>query len=73
VVRIGGWDKTVPAQLMGVASAGVPAISLVTGSMLTGGYRGERMGACTDCRAFWGKYRGGDIGREQLDEVNSRA
>jgi dihydroxyacid dehydratase/phosphogluconate dehydratase len=43
VVLIGGWDKTVPANLMGAASAGVPAISLVTGSMLTGGYRGERM------------------------------
>src|SRR4029453_9579542 len=32
VVLIGGCDKTVPAQLMGAASAGVPAIQLVTGS-----------------------------------------
>ena len=36
VVLIGGCDKTVPAQLMGAASAGIPAIQLVTGSMLTG-------------------------------------
>jgi dihydroxy-acid dehydratase len=36
VVLIGGCDKTVPAQLMGAASAGLPAIQLVTGSMLTG-------------------------------------
>ena len=36
VVLIGGCDKTVPAQLMGAASADIPAISLVTGSMLTG-------------------------------------
>ena len=35
VVLIGGCDKTVPAQLMGAASAGVPAIQLVTGAMLT--------------------------------------
>ena len=44
VVLIGGCDKTVPAQLMGAASANVPAISLVTGSMLTGSHRGEKIG-----------------------------
>jgi dihydroxy-acid dehydratase len=37
VVLIGGCDKTVPAQLMGAAAAGVPAIQLVTGAMLTSG------------------------------------
>ncbi|WP_299166298.1 IlvD/Edd family dehydratase [uncultured Arthrobacter sp.] len=72
VVLIGGCDKTVPAQLMGAASAGVPAISLVTGSMLTGGYRGERVGACTDCRAFWGKFRAQEITKPEVDDVNSR-
>src|SRR5690606_24548633 len=36
VVLIGGCDKTVPAQLMGAASVGLPAVQLVTGSMLTG-------------------------------------
>ncbi|WP_028280167.1 IlvD/Edd family dehydratase [Arthrobacter sp. H5] len=72
VVLIGGCDKTVPAQLMGAASASVPAISLVTGSMLTGGYRGERVGACTDCRAFWGKFRAGEISQPEVDDVNSR-
>ena len=41
VVLIGGCDKTVPAQLMGAASAGLPAIQLITGSMLTGSHRGE--------------------------------
>src|SRR5919205_972141 len=55
VVLIGGCDKTVPAQLMGAASADKPAIQLVTGSMLTGSHRAERIGACTDCRRFWGK------------------
>ena len=36
VVLIGGCDKTVPAQLMGAASANLPAIQLVTGPMMTG-------------------------------------
>jgi len=49
VVLIGGCDKTVPAQLMGAASAGLPAIQLITGSMLTGSHRSVRVGACTDC------------------------
>src|SRR3569832_42790 len=40
VVVIGGCDKTVPAQLMGAASAGIPAVQLITGSMLTGSHRG---------------------------------
>ena len=69
VVLIGGCDKTVPAQLMGAASAGKPAIQLVTGPMMTGRYRGERLGACTDCRRFWAKYRAGEVGDEEISEV----
>src|ERR1700750_1843815 len=57
VVLIGGCDKTVPAQLMGAISANRPAIQLVTGPMMTGPYKGERLGACTDCRRFWAKFR----------------
>src|SRR3954453_22425017 len=47
-VLIGGCDKTVPAQLMGAASADLPAIQLVTGPMMAMPFRGERLGACTD-------------------------
>ncbi|OZI31935.1 dihydroxy-acid dehydratase [Bordetella genomosp. 10] len=72
VVMIGGCDKTVPAQLMGAASANVPAIELVTGSMLTSSHRGERVGACTDCRRYWGKYRAEEIDDEEIVEVNNR-
>jgi dihydroxy-acid dehydratase len=71
VVMIGGCDKTVPAQLMGAASAGVPAISLVSGAMLTGGYRGVRVGACTDCRRYWGMYRGEQIDKDEIEDVNN--
>ena len=69
VVLIGGCDKTVPAQLMGAASAGKPAIQLVTGPMMTGRYRGERLGACTDCRRFWAKYRAGEVTANEVSEV----
>ena len=45
-VLLGGCDKTVPAQLMAAASANVPALSVVTGPMRTGSWRGTRLGAC---------------------------
>lgn len=69
VVLIGGCDKTVPAQLMAAASADVPAISVVTGPMLSGSHRGERIGACTDCRRFWADYRSGAIDRKAIEEI----
>jgi dihydroxy-acid dehydratase len=72
VVLIGGCDKTVPAQLMGAASADLPAIQLVTGPMSTGRHRGQRLGACTDCRSFWGKYRAGSIDSDEIETVESR-
>src|SRR6478609_4588643 len=71
VVLMGGCDKTVPAQLMGAASADVPAVQLVAGPMMTGRYRGERLGACTDCRRFWAKYRAGDITSEEIGEIEN--
>ena len=72
VVLIGGCDKTVPAQLMGAASAGLPAIQLITGSMLTGSHRGERVGACTDCRRYWACHRAGEVDAEEIAQVNNQ-
>ena len=51
VVLAGGCDKTVPAQLMAAVSADLPAVQVVAGPMLTSSWQGQRIGACTDCRA----------------------
>jgi dihydroxy-acid dehydratase len=72
VVLMGGCDKTVPAQLMGAVSAARPAVMLVAGPMMTGRHRGERLGACTDCRRFWARYRAGDIDADEISEVEGR-
>ncbi|MDZ5698314.1 dihydroxy-acid dehydratase [Chelativorans sp. M5D2P16] len=72
VVLMGGCDKTVPAQLMGAVSADLPAVQIVAGPMMTSRYGGERLGACTDCRRFWGKYRAGEISTEEINTVESR-
>jgi dihydroxy-acid dehydratase len=72
VVLIGGCDKTLPAQLMGAVSAGRPALMLAAGPMMTGRHRGERLGACTDCRRFWARYRAGEVDDREISEVEGR-
>src|SRR5438552_1542167 len=72
VVVMGGYDKTVPEQLMGAVSAGRPAIMLVAGPMMTGRHKGERLGACTDCRRFWARYRAGEVDKEEISTVEGR-
>ena len=72
VVLLGGCDKTVPAQLMAIASANVPAVVCVTGAMKTGTWQGERVGACTDCRRYYAAFRAGNIGTEELSLVQQQ-
>ncbi len=72
VVLMGGCDKTVPAQLMGAASAGKPAIQLIGGPQMTGRYREHRVGACTDCRKFWVEYRAGGMSKPEIEEAEGR-
>lgn len=70
VIMIGGCDKTVPAQLMGGISANKPFLPLITGPMMPGSVKGVRVGACTDCRNNWAKYRAGQIDMEDIMAVN---
>jgi dihydroxy-acid dehydratase len=68
-VLVGGCDKTVPAHTMAALSADVPAVQLVAGPMLTGSWRGQRLGACTDCRGVWARHRAGEVDTDELAEV----
>ena len=45
---------------------------LVAGPMMTGRHRGERLGACTDCRRFWARYRAGEVADSEIMEVEGR-
>src|SRR5271156_824827 len=72
MVLIGGCDKTLPAQVMAAASTDLPAIVVPTGPMVVGHYRGEVLGACTDCRRLWARHRAGEISAEEIEEVSSR-
>lgn len=69
VILLGGCDKTVPAQLMAAAVADIPVILDVVGPMMTGSFRGERLGACTDCRRLWARYRAGEVNDTDIDLI----
>ncbi|MDD2860563.1 MAG: dihydroxy-acid dehydratase, partial [Acidiphilium sp.] len=72
VIVIGGCDKTLPAQIMGATSAGLPTIVVPTGPMVVGHHKGEVLGACTDCRRLWGQHRAGTIDEAEIETISGR-
>jgi len=71
VVILCGCDKTTPAALMGAASADLPAILVSGGPMLNGHWRGQTLGACTDCRRLTAEFRAGTLSEEEVGEVEA--
>ena len=69
VVLLGGCDKTIPALLMGACSADVPCLVVSGGPMANGHYSGQTLGACSDCRAFWQRFRAGEVDEATLDAI----
>src|SRR5262245_59809470 len=72
VIVIGGCDKTLPAQIMAALSADLPTVVIPVGPMVVGHHKGEVLGACTDCRRLWAKYRAGEIDDVEIEAVNGR-
>jgi dihydroxy-acid dehydratase len=71
VVLLSGCDKTTPAALMGAFSADLPCIHLSGGPALNGYWRGQTLGACTDCRRMTTEYSAGAISTETYREVEA--
>jgi L-arabonate dehydrase len=69
VVLLCGCDKTTPAQLMGAASADVPAIVVPGGPMLSGQWKDRRLGSGTDGRKLFDLFRTGRLSEEQWCEI----
>jgi len=69
VVLLGGCDKTIPAQLMGVASMDLPAIVLSGGPMLSGRWRNHDLGSGTDLWKYWDKRRAGRLKEQDWQEL----
>jgi dihydroxy-acid dehydratase len=73
VVLLGGCDKTVPAQLMGAASADVPAIMLTGGPAEPAWFRGRPLGAGTDLWHYADDVRAGRMSEEEFAELEAAA
>jgi L-arabonate dehydrase len=69
VVLLCGCDKTTPAQIMGAASADLPAIVVTGGPMLSGLWRDRKLGAGTDGRKLFDLFRSGQLGEEEWNEI----
>ncbi len=61
VVLLGGCDKTTPGQLMGAASADLPAMVVSSGPMLNGKFQGRDIGSGTDVWRFSEAVRAGEM------------
>ncbi len=69
VVLLCGCDKTTPAQLMGAASADIPAIMVPGGPMLSGQWKDRRLGSGTDGRKLFDLFRTGRLTEEEWSEI----
>lgn len=71
VVLLGGCDKTTPAQLMGAASVGLATIVVSGGPMLSGSYKGQRLGSGTDLIRFTAEVRAGEMSHDDFLDLES--
>lgn len=70
VVVLANCDKTVPAVLMGAASANLPAVAVLGGARPVSWFRGRQVGTGTDLWRLWADRRAGrldDAGWNELE------
>jgi len=70
-VLIAGCDKTVPAQLMGATSAGVPAIMVTGGPAQAAVFQGRELGVGTDLWRYLEDYRAGRMSDSEFGQLEA--
>src|SRR5579862_2672136 len=71
VVLLMGCDKTTPSLLMGASSCDLPTIGVSGGPMLSGWYKGERIGSGTNTWSLSEDLRAGKITQNEFHEAES--
>lgn len=71
VVLLGGCDKTTPGQLLGAASVDLPTMVISSGPMLSGYFRGKKLGSGTDVWRLSERVRSGEMPKEQFFAAES--
>ncbi|MFH1854464.1 MAG: dihydroxy-acid dehydratase [Candidatus Omnitrophota bacterium] len=73
LVLLTNCDKITPGMLMGCARVNIPSIVVTAGPMLTGRYKGRRLDLVRDTFEAVGRYKKGEISKEELAELEMRA
>jgi dihydroxy-acid dehydratase len=73
VVLLAGCDKTIPAQLMGAASADLPAIMLTGGPSQAAWFRGRQLADGADLWHYADELRAGRMSEAEFDEFEAAA
>jgi dihydroxyacid dehydratase/phosphogluconate dehydratase len=71
IVALGNCDKTVPAYLMALASADVPALLVTGGFRAPVSFHGEPLGSGTSLWRYYDARRSGRLGDAQWSELES--
>jgi len=71
VVLLMGCDKTTPSLIMGASSVDLPTIGVSGGPMLSGIYRGERVGSGTNTWSLSEELRAGQITLDEFHEAET--
>src|SRR5881394_577437 len=71
VVLLMGCDKTTPSLLMGASSVDLPTIGVSGGPMLSGWYKGQRIGSGTNTWSLSEDLRAGKITQDEFHEAES--
>ncbi len=71
-VLMGGCDKTTPALLMGAISANLPSIYVPAGFMMSGTFRGEKLGAASAGWKYGHELIAGRVSFDDFLEVEAR-
>jgi dihydroxyacid dehydratase/phosphogluconate dehydratase len=69
IVALGNCDKTVPAYLMALASADIPALLVTGGFRAPVSFRGERLGSGTSLWRCYDARRSGQLGDAQWSQL----
>jgi len=70
VVLLCGCDKTTPSLVMGACSVNIPAIVVSGGPMLTGNYKGNKIGT-SDVWRYYDDIRTGKVSDEEFEHIEA--
>lgn len=73
LVLLTNCDKITPGMLMASARTNIPSIIVTAGPMITGHYKGRRLDLVRDTFEAVGKFKKGEISKDDLDELEMNA